>query len=66
MNDLPITSSGVFCDGDLGKLGKSPNAPSKESNLLPSDFYFVCSKTDDDDDNTNVNDDGDGVMMLRL
>ena len=64
MNDLPITSSGVFCDGDLGKLGKSPNAPSKESNLLPSDF--VCSKTDDDDDDTNVNDDGDGVMMLRL
>ena len=38
MNDLPITNSGVFSDGDLGKLGKNPNALSKESNLRPSDF----------------------------
>ena len=38
MNDLPITNSGVFCDGDLGKLGKNPNALSKELNLRLSDY----------------------------
>ena len=66
MNDLPITNSGVFCDGDLGKLGKSPNALSKESNLRSSDYQFVCSSTaGDEDDDINVNDDDD-IMILRL